>query len=67
MDDRAEHTPGFLEPRFDARDVTPVHVGPITVRPVDIADAEQFPEIAAALEHARKLRDNAFAQQGRGS
>ena len=28
---------------------------PPVSRPVDVSDKEQFPEIARALEHARKL------------
>lgn len=30
---------------------------PLVPLPVDVADAEAFPNIAAALEHARKLRE----------
>ena len=26
-------------------------------RPVDVTDAEQFPEIAAAIEHARMMKE----------
>lgn len=32
---------------------------PRVSKPVDITDAEQFPEIARAIEHARRLRGEA--------
>ena len=30
---------------------------PVTTKVVDVTDAEAFPEIAAALEYARKIKD----------
>jgi hypothetical protein len=32
---------------------------PVRARVVDVSDAERFPEIAAAVEHARSLRGEA--------
>lgn len=52
------------EPPVPCDDVTPLLVGPITVRPVDISDPSQFPEIAAAIAHARKLRGLSVISDG---
>lgn len=45
----------WLDPPVPSDDVRPRSV-PMVPMPVDVTDAEQFPEIAAAIEHARKLR-----------
>lgn len=36
-----------------------IHKLPRVSRPVDCTDAERFPEIARAVEHARRMRGDA--------
>jgi hypothetical protein len=33
-------------------------IDPVTIAVANVDDAERWPEIAAALDHARKLREN---------
>ena len=46
---------------MDKVTVTPLF--PPVPMPVDVSDKEQFPEIARALEHARKLRQEKNDEQ----